>query len=69
MPPNSNYTMDGTESYVNSGFIFPVGQAPPAFPPISMFTVTFEKPGTYEYLCAPSMDDWNCSSKIVVLDT
>ena len=52
MPPNSNYTMDGTESYVNSGFIFPVGQAPPAFPPISMFTVTFEKPGTYEYLCA-----------------
>ena len=57
MPPNSNYTMDGTESYVNSGFIFPVGQAPPRMPPISTFTVTFEKPGTYEYgtyeyLCA-----------------
>jgi hypothetical protein len=52
LPPNSNYTMDGTESYVNSGFIFPVGQAPPGMPPISTFTVTFEKPGTYEYLCA-----------------
>jgi plastocyanin len=47
LPPNSNYTMDGTESYVNSGWLWPEGQAPPDGPPITKFTVKFEKPGTY----------------------
>jgi plastocyanin len=51
LPPNSNYKMDGTESYVNSGWLWPEGQAPPGGPPITKFTVTFEKPGTYSYVC------------------
>lgn len=51
LPPNSNYTMDGTESYLNSGWLWPEGQAPPGGPPITKFTVTFEKPGTYSYVC------------------
>ena len=51
LPPNANYTMDGTEKYVNSGWIWPEGQSPPGTPPISKFTVTFQKPGMYSYLC------------------
>ncbi|HEX6377571.1 MAG TPA: hypothetical protein VFZ60_00640 [Nitrososphaeraceae archaeon] len=51
LPPNSNYTMNGTETYVNSGWLWPEGQAPPGGPAISKFTVTFEKSGTYPYLC------------------
>lgn len=51
LPPNANYTMDGTESYVNSGWIWPQGQIPPGTPPITSFTVTFEKPGIYDYVC------------------
>jgi plastocyanin len=43
--------MDGTESYVNSGWIWPQGQIPPGAPPITSFTVTFEKPGIYDYVC------------------
>jgi plastocyanin len=43
--------MDGSESYVNSGYIWPEGKAPPGTPPISTFTITFEKAGTYGYLC------------------
>jgi len=49
--PNSNYVMNGTESYVNSGWLWPEGQAPAGGPPISKFTVTFEELGTYSYLC------------------
>jgi plastocyanin len=51
LPPNSNYTLDGSESYVNSGWLWPQGQAPPGGPPITKFTVIFEKPGIYTYLC------------------
>jgi plastocyanin len=51
LPPNSNYTFSGTETYINSGWIFPEGQLPPDFPPIEEFTVTFENPGTYNYAC------------------
>lgn len=51
LEPNSNYTMNGTESYVNSGWLWPEGQSPAGGPPISKFTVTFEKSGTYPYLC------------------
>ena len=50
LPPNSNYSMDGTERYINSGWLWPPGQAPPG-PPLTNFTVTFEKPGSYPYLC------------------
>jgi plastocyanin len=51
LPPNSRYIMDGTESYINSGWIWPEGQVPPEAPPITGFTVTFEKPGIYDYVC------------------
>jgi hypothetical protein len=29
LPPNSNYAMDGTESYVNSGWLWPEGKTLP----------------------------------------
>ena len=48
---NSNYTFSGDESYVNSGWMWPMGQIPPGAPPITSFTVTFENAGTYHYLC------------------
>jgi len=51
LQPNSNYTMDGTESYLNSGWLWPKGMSPPGSPPINNFTVAFKKPGTYSYLC------------------
>ena len=51
MQPNANYTFTGDESYVNSGWMFPERQAPPGAPPISSFTLTFEKAGTYNYIC------------------
>lgn len=52
LPVNANYSMTGTEKFVNSGWIWPEGLAPPGTPPISSFAVTFEKPGTYNYICA-----------------
>jgi plastocyanin len=51
LQPNSNYTLSGTETYVNSGWMFSEGQLPPDFLPIEEFTVTFENPGTYGYVC------------------
>ena len=60
LPLNAHYTMDGTETYINSGWIWPEGQVFPGAPPITSFTVTFEEPGTYPYICTgTSMDDWN----------
>jgi len=63
LSPNANYTMDGTESYINSGWIWPQGQVPPGAPPITTFTVTFEKPGTYNYLC--TVHPWMTGSVVV----
>jgi plastocyanin len=60
---NANYTMDGTESYVNSGWLWPQGQVPPGAPPITTFTVTFEKPGIYDYLC--TVHPWMTGSVVV----
>src|ERR671921_2467855 len=37
LPPNANYTMDGTESYINSGWLWPQGQVPPGAPPLTTF--------------------------------
>lgn len=51
LPLNANYTMTGTEKYVNSGWIWPKGLSPPGLAPIDSFSVTFEKEGTYNYLC------------------
>jgi plastocyanin len=63
LQPNSNYAMDGTESYVNSGWLWPEGKAPPGSPPISKFTVTFQAPGTYSYLC--NVHPWMAGSVLV----
>jgi plastocyanin len=50
--PNAAYTMDGTEKYVNSGWLLPKGQEQ-AFPGSgNTFTVTFQKAGTFKYVCA-----------------
>ncbi len=51
LPLNGNYTITGTEKYVNSGFIWPKGMSPPGFPPVNSFQVTFGKAGTYNYYC------------------
>jgi plastocyanin len=48
---NGNYTMSGTERYINSGVMWPEGQSPPGSPLIEEFTITFEIPGTYSYIC------------------
>jgi plastocyanin len=49
--PNASYTMDGTEKYVNSGWLLPKGQEQ-AFPGSgNTFTVTFQKAGTFDYVC------------------
>jgi plastocyanin len=51
LPLNANYTMTGDELYVNSGWMWPEGQAPPGAPPIKSFSVTFANAGTYDYIC------------------
>ncbi len=51
LQPNANYTMNGDELYVNSGIIWPQDAIPPGAPPITSFSVTFEKAGTYDYIC------------------
>ena len=48
---NSNYSMKGTEKYVNSGWILPKGLEQQHPGSGNTFTVTFEKPGTYDYIC------------------
>jgi plastocyanin len=50
-PPNAAYTLTGTEKYVNSGWLVPKGQEQ-VFPGASTsFTATFQKAGTYHYIC------------------
>lgn len=48
--PNGTFTITGNEQYVNSGWILP---KPTTLYPNSSntFTVTFQKAGTYTYLC------------------
>jgi plastocyanin len=63
LPPNAKYTMDGSESYINSGWIWPEGQVPLGAPPITEFSVTFEKPGIYDYVC--TIHPWMTGSVVV----
>jgi plastocyanin len=50
-PPTASYTMNGNEKYVNSGWLLPKGQEQ-AYPGSgNTFTVTFQKAGTYSYIC------------------
>jgi len=51
MNPNANSTLSGTEKYVNSGFILPKGHDKDFPGSSNTFTVTFQKAGTYNYLC------------------
>ena len=61
--PNAAYTMTGNEKYVNSGWLLPKGQEQ-NFPGSSnTFTVTFQKAGTYNYLCL--IHPWMQGSVIV----
>jgi len=49
--PNASYSLDGSEKYVNSGWLVPKPFLDD-FPGSSeTFTVTFEKSGTYPYVC------------------
>jgi plastocyanin len=51
MNANAHYNMTGSERYVNSGWLLPKGQEQ-SFPgSSSIFTVTFEKAGIYNYVC------------------
>ena len=62
-PPNAAYTMTGNEKYVNSGWLVPKGQEQ-VFPGASTsFTVTFQKAGTYHYIC--QLHPWMRGSVIV----
>jgi hypothetical protein len=47
---NAHYTMTGDELYVDSGFMWPEAEIPPAILPITSFTITFENAGTYGYV-------------------
>jgi len=63
LPPNANYSMIGSEKYVNSGWLLPKGQQQ-GFPGSSTaFTVTFQKSGTYNYLC--ELHPWMRGSVVV----
>ena len=49
--PNAAYTMDGTEKYVNSGWLLPKGDEQEFPGSGNTFTVTFQKAGTFKYAC------------------
>lgn len=51
MKQNANYSMSGTEGYVNSGWLLPKGQENVYPGSGNTFTMTFQKAGTYDYLC------------------
>jgi plastocyanin len=63
MIPNASYSMNGTEKYVNSGWFLPQGQELEYPGSGNTFTVTFEKPGTYNYICI--LHPWMTGSIIV----
>jgi plastocyanin len=62
-PPSAAYTMTGNEKYVNSGWLIPKGQEQ-LYPGASnTFTVTFQKAGTYHYIC--QIHPWMTGSVLV----
>lgn len=61
--PNAVYSMNGSEKYVNSGWLIPktyAGEIPGAS---ESFTVTFEKSGTFPYICV--LHPWMSGQVIV----
>jgi plastocyanin len=63
MKPNANYSMSGTEKYVNSGWFLPNGLEKEYPGSGNTFTVRFEKSGTYGYLCI--LHPWMTGSVVV----
>ncbi|HJR46733.1 MAG TPA: hypothetical protein VJ799_01120 [Nitrososphaeraceae archaeon] len=63
MKPNANYSMTGTEKYINSGWFLPNGLEKQYPGSTNIFTVKFEKQGTYDYLCI--LHPWMTGSVIV----
>jgi plastocyanin len=55
--------MDGTEKYVNSGWLLPKGQEQSYPGSGNTFTVTFQKAGTYGYICG--VHPWMVGSVVV----
>jgi plastocyanin len=51
MKQNANYSMSGNEDYINSGWLLPKGQENLYPGSGNTFTMTFQKAGTYDYLC------------------
>lgn len=51
MTPNANYTLTGTEKYVNSGWFLPNGFEQEYPGTGNTFSITFENPGSYNYIC------------------
>jgi plastocyanin len=62
-PPNAAYTMDGGEKYVNSGWLVPKGHQQMYPGSSTSFTVTFQKAGTYHYIC--QLHPWMSGSVLV----
>lgn len=62
-PPNAAYIMDGSEKYVNSGWLLPKGQEQDFPGSSNTFTVTFQKAGTYHYIC--QLHPWMVGSVLV----
>jgi plastocyanin len=61
--PNAVYSVTGTEKYINSGWLLPKGQEQ-GFPGASnTFTLTFQRPGTYNYSC--EVHPWMYGSVVV----
>jgi plastocyanin len=63
MNPNANYDMAGNEKYVNSGWLLPSGLEQQYPGSGNTFTITFQSPGTYDYLCL--LHPWMTGSVIV----
>ena len=62
-PPNASYIMTGSEKYVNSGWLVPKGQEQLYPGSSNTFTITFQKAGTYHYIC--QIHPWMTGSVLV----
>lgn len=50
-PPNAIFTISGNKQYIKSGWLVPKTQEKVYPGSSNTFTVTFQKSGTYVYLC------------------
>ena len=62
-PPSASYTITGNEKYVNSGWLVPKGHEQMYPGSSNTFTVTFQKAGTYHYIC--QIHPWMTGSVLV----